>query len=306
LFHAENDEGIKWSLQIQPDPWLVNGQQRPLALFLCLVECPASEPTVTTRFTISIFDEKEGKKLYELKSIPVPLAISTTGSVPYNARLPIGNWQQFLNIPSVTVHAIIEYEKEQVEETNISSEASSVVYYPDCWRSDFEKLFISQTGSDVCFIIDGQEIKAHKLILAARSPVFAAMFLSNMMEKILERIEIPEIDPDVFNALLRYIYTAQVQVTEDNAEPLLAAADKYLLPSLKFKCEQFIIKHVTAENCVEMLVLADLHNAMNLKKMTEKLFYSRHTELRKTEAWKTLKSLHPDLAFDVVEGLLDL
>ncbi len=37
------------------------------------------------------------------------------------------------------------------------------------------------------------------------------------------------------------------------------------------------------------LILADLHNAMFLKMMTQVLFCSRHTEIRKTEKWKAMK-----------------
>ena len=174
------------------------------------------------------------------------------------------------------------------------------------WSADFENLFTSQTGSDVCFIIAGQEIKAHKIILSARSPVFAAMFNSDMKEKSMDRIDIKDIDADIFNALLRFIYTDRVELTETNVGALLAVANQYLLPFLKSNCEEFIVQRLSTENCVEMLTLADLHNAMQLKRMATKYFRSRQAIVRKTEGWKNLKKSRLDVACDIMENLLDL
>ena len=120
----------------------------------------------------------------------------------------------------------------------------------------------------------------------------------------MDRIDIPDIAPETFNALLRFIYTDQVKLTETNAEPLLAVANQYLLPLLKSNCEEFIINNLTIENCIEMFMLADLHNAPNLKRTAAELFHSHRNEIRKTKSWKTLKISHPDVACDVLENLV--
>ena len=122
----------------------------------------------------------------------------------------------------------------------------------------------------------------------------------------MEQIDIPEIAPDIFNALLRFIYTDRVGVTEINVEALLVVANQYLLPLLKSKCEEFLVQRLSIENCIEMLTLADLHNAVHLKRMAAELFRSRHAKVRKTEGWKNLKKSRPDVASDVIENLLDL
>ena len=107
-----------------------------------------------------------------------------------------------------------------------------------------------------------------------------------------------------FNGLLRFIYTGRVKLCKGNAASLLTAADKYLIPLLKSKCEEFIINHLTTENCIEMLTLADQHSALHLKKSTIELIHSRRTEIVNTESWKNLKISHPHVAIDVVEHLL--
>ena len=301
LFHADNEESIKWGLKIQQDFW----ERSPtLALCLCLIECPTSEPSITSRFTISVIDEKEGKLLFEKKSNPVSFTVFNGDFSLHGCliNLLIGNREELLEIPSVLIRVVVEYEKETI--TTLYHKAASLSSVDQRWSTDFENLFIIQSGSDISFIVTGQVIRAHKLILSARSPVFAAMFQSDMKEKGMEEIVIPEIAPDIFRDLLRFIYTDQVQFTESNVPQLLAAANQFLLPSLKSKCEEFIMEYLTTENCVEMLTLADLHNALLLKRRATELFQYRRTEICKTEGWKNLKKFRPDAAFDIMEHLL--
>ena len=80
--------------------------------------------------------------------------------------------------------------------------------------------------SDVCLCAGGREFKAHKAILATRSPVFGAMFEHEMEESRKGRVEISDIDPDVFQELLRFIYTGTTPQLQGMADDLLAAADK--------------------------------------------------------------------------------
>jgi speckle-type POZ protein len=63
-------------------------------------------------------------------------------------------------------------------------------------------------------VVEGEELeaRAHKCILAARSPVFAAMFANRMAEVTsssdgITVVHIDDISRPVFEALLRYIYT---------------------------------------------------------------------------------------------------
>lgn len=169
------------------------------------------------------------------------------------------------------------------------------------WSLDFDIIFSSEIYNDVSFIIDDQEFKAHKLILSARSPVFADMFRSEKMETSTNHIRILDVTPADFYQLLRFIYTNKVQVTDENCRSLLIAANKYLIPSLKSICEEFIIKTLTPGNCVEMLTLADLHNAEKLKNMATGFIRSRLYEVCIAEGLKSLKKSHPDAVFDVME-----
>ena len=100
---------------------------------------------------------------------------------------------------------------------------------------DFETLFEDDKFSDVTFVVGAKEFKGHKNILAARSPVFAAMFEHDFIEKQESKVLITDVSEDAFEQLLRYIYTFKCPDLEQFASDLFSAADKVCLFFINFK-----------------------------------------------------------------------
>jgi speckle-type POZ protein len=98
--------------------------------------------------------------------------------------------------------------------------------------------------------------------------VFAAMFLHPTKELLSGHVEVEDVDPDVFQEVLRYLYTGLTRSTAMDvmAPGLLAAADKYLLDQLKNWCETHLIRQMSSQNCLNMLTLTTHHPAEHLKK----------------------------------------
>lgn len=71
------------------------------------------------------------------------------------------------------------------------------------------ELLKSQKGADVRFVVSGESFLAHRNILAARSPVLMAEFFGKLKENSSapQCVEIEDMEPSVFEALLHYIYT---------------------------------------------------------------------------------------------------
>lgn len=85
-----------------------------------------------------------------------------------------------------------------------------------------------ETGnfSDMALKNNNIKIPVHKAILAARSPVFAAMFQHDLEENKQGFVSITDLDIDVLREMLRFIYTGKVTKLDTMADSLLAAADK--------------------------------------------------------------------------------
>lgn len=65
----------------------------------------------------------------------------------------------------------------------------------------FGSLLDRQEGSDVVFDVSGEKFHAHKLVLAARSPVFKSQFYENPNEE-ENNIIISDMEPKVFRVRL--------------------------------------------------------------------------------------------------------
>ncbi|XP_065205325.1 speckle-type POZ protein-like [Planococcus citri] len=145
--------------------------------------------------------------------------------------------------------------------------------------------------SDVSLVAsDDKEFPAHKNILAAHSPVFAAMFRHDMKETRLNRIHIDDINAETISELLSYIYTGKCKNLEKVADSLLEAADKYGLDQLKMICAEELRRTLSVENAASILALADLHGVKELKNEVMKFILSKPREVSNTTGWKNIKS----------------
>ena len=147
-----------------------------------------------------------------------------------------------------------------------SSVGSSELTVPDVnVVPDISATFNMEEFSDFVVKCGGKKFKCHKVTLACRSPVFNAMIMSNMRESNESEMSIDDFDEDTIESLLKYIYFDKVASLDKQAESLLAAADKYDLAGLKAICEGNLAQRVNLENAVDLILLADMHNAASLK-----------------------------------------
>ena len=128
----------------------------------------------------------------------------------------------------------------------------------------------SGTLCDVTLIVEGVEFPAHKVILAASSPYFQAMFASSFKEKNESKQEIYGIDHETFRIILNYIYTGQkLDINEHNEhklESLLEAACFLQLNYLKVVCVQNLQVKMNVENFQDIRELAIKFNCKDLVK----------------------------------------
>ncbi|XP_038122480.1 speckle-type POZ protein-like [Culex quinquefasciatus] len=167
---------------------------------------------------------------------------------------------------------------------------------------NYASLLSNEQLSDVTIHVDQKKFYAQRAILSVRSPVFAAMFQSGMQESALNRIVIEDIEPDVFEEVLRFIYVGKVMGLERMAHELLAAADKYALDRLRKMCERHLIDHITQETVLKTLALADLYHAEELKKQAVR-FICDNIKLMQSTDWKAFVDSHPDLVVVILSAM---
>ncbi|KAK5860977.1 hypothetical protein PBY51_022410 [Eleginops maclovinus] len=125
----------------------------------------------------------------------------------------------------------------------------------------------------------GQVFHCHKALLAARSSYFKVMFTADMRERSNSVIKLIGVDSGVLDALVNYVYTAQVRITQSNVQSLLEAADLLQFISVKQACEEFLIRLLDVDNCLGMHAFAELHLCPGLEREARRVMLGRFTEL---------------------------
>jgi speckle-type POZ protein len=151
-------------------------------------------------------------------------------------------------------------------------------------------LLANNSLTDVTLNIKGKELQAHKAILTTMSPVFEIMFNEGYTEHRDNYIKIEDVDSDVFEEFLRFLYSGQVEHLDEVCFDLFAAADKYEVQPLKEICIQHIGKITSVDNAVDILALADCYGDENLKLQTQKFIENNMADVVKTDAWASLGS----------------
>ena len=199
---------------------------------------------------------------------------------------------------SLTLNCKLTYE---VENISFQAKVPRLEEPEDCITRQLGNLFNTGRMSDFTFVIGRQKFKAHKVFLSARSQVFSEMFEINGKVSPIESLKIEDCEPAVFEAMLRFLYTDEINETEEMAKKLLPVAKKYQVKLLQHKCEEILLKYISTENCAETLILADTQGALILKEHALNYFRRHSGEIFKTAGWKTLRQTRPHLGVEIFE-----
>ncbi|XP_036092306.1 speckle-type POZ protein-like isoform X3 [Rousettus aegyptiacus] len=289
-FSSSPSDKMKWCLRVNPKG-LDDESKDYLSLYLLLVSCPKSE--VRAKFKFSLLNAKRE----ETKAMESQRAYRFVQGKDWGFKKFIR--RDFL-----------------LDETN--------GLLPDDKLTLFCEVSVVQDSVNISGHTNTNTLKVPECRLAedlARSPVFNAMFEHEMEESKKNRVEINDVDPEVFKEMMRFIYTGKAPNLDKMADNLLAAADKYALERLKVMCEEALCSNLSVENVADTLVLADLHSAEQLKaqaidfinrcsvlrqlgcKDGKNWNSNQATDIMETSGWKSMIQSHPHLVAEAFRAL---
>jgi hypothetical protein len=161
--------------------------------------------------------------------------------------------------------------------------------------------------SDITVVTKEKEFKAHKVVLACQSAFFETCLEERWKkEGDGNRIEMLDVPADIMEAILTYMYTGKVTDIDQTAHDLLPKANEYQLEGLKIKCEEALIKALTSQTVIDILLMADMHNAQKLKESCMLFTAKNIVDVKKSSAWKEekLKNTNKDLLMEVLEHIV--
>ena len=117
--------------------------------------------------------------------------------------------------------------------------------------------------TDTRIAVGDTTFECHRVVLAAVSPFFEAMYLSAMRERD-GIVTLGDMEPATFEVVLKFIYSGEDVVNEENADALLRAAVMLQIKCLQQRCEQFMTENIDSENCLAVWKLALIHGCSYL------------------------------------------
>lgn len=116
-------------------------------------------------------------------------------------------------------------------------------------------LLESERFVDCVLKVQEKEFRCHRLVLAASSPYFKAMFLSNLEESKKREIVLKDVDPIVMGMVLRYLYTSDINLTEQNVQDIFMVANMFQIPSIFSVCVSYLQSKLVLSNCLAIFRL---------------------------------------------------
>ena len=144
------------------------------------------------------------------------------------------------------------------EENDSGTYFEATVLHDSNWSAKtFGALLEDPSTHDVTFkTSDGGSVSAHRVIVAAGSPVFHAMLYGNMKEGSEKEISLPTVDTKTYSNLLKFIYTGTVEVESESFESLLDAAQFFNIASLEVKVAEFIADSLDIKSFFPIVTIA--------------------------------------------------
>lgn len=308
--------GYAWAIYFYPDGKSVEDNATYVSLFIALASEGAD---VRALFELTLLDQsgRERHKVHShfgrvLESGPYTLKYrgSMWGYKRFFKRTAL-EASDYLKDDCLHVHCCVGVVKSHTEGPKIYS----IPLPPSDIGQHFGQLLESSQGTDVNFDIDGETFSAHKLVLAARSPVFRAQLYGPMKDQNTQCIKVEDMESPVFKALLHFIYWDKLPDLEEltgfnstwastlMSQHLLAAADRYGLDRLRLLCEAKLCEEIAINTVATTLALAEQHHCFQLKSVCLK-FVALPENLKavmQTDGFEYLKESCPDVLTELLE-----
>ena len=129
---------------------------------------------------------------------------------------------------------------------------------------------------DVRLQVGEKVFSAHRMVLAANSDYFYAMFTNGMKESIQEVIELKDesISADVLKIVLESIYSGGLRVNEENVFDVLDTANHLQITNVVRQCCDFLTTHFVQDGFdlqryCQLSAVADRHGLEDLQESVE-------------------------------------
>jgi len=103
---------------------------------------------------------------------------------------------------------------------------------------------------DVTLAVEGKEFPCHKALMASASEYFRCLFTTSLEEQGRSSIVIGGVCASSMELVLNYVYCGRVELTTENVQSLLSAANLFQLKGLRDGCADYMERKIEVDNCI--------------------------------------------------------
>ncbi|KAL6659270.1 hypothetical protein ACP70R_003310 [Stipagrostis hirtigluma subsp. patula] len=302
--------GYDWAIRFYPDGFSETTREY-VSIYL---ELMSKNAEVRASYGLSLFNQSTGLSESVCSESSTRVFNSKGSSFSPRTNIPRSSKLELKSAGYVVDNCLtIECTVTVIKGSQVSNTTGDLgikVPPPDL-ADDFGKLLQDEEGADVTFSVGNKSFRAHKIVLATRSPVFKAQLYGPMKERRARRVTVEDMQPDVFKALLHFIYTDSLPDWEELDDDeyyeinkhLLVAADRYAMDRLKLLCASTLVDYLDVETVASTLALADQHSCDRLKDVCIEFMASsgEMDAVVATQGYANLKRTCPSVLVDVLE-----
>ncbi|GBC04451.1 hypothetical protein RclHR1_00570007 [Rhizophagus clarus] len=168
----------------------------------------------------------------------------------------------------------------------------------------FERYFGEERFCDVEFVFDcGSSMKAHRVILAARSTYFENMLGGEWLEGHMKTIAIKDMPFDAFRCIVHHLYTGKLEegLTFELLRDIYSKADMLRLEQLGQMSAERMVNLMNYENWDQVLMLGWKYYDKRLKDAGQQFAVEHWVDIKDTDNMKQVfASGHVDLISELV------
>ncbi|XP_010288509.1 PREDICTED: kelch repeat and BTB domain-containing protein 12 [Phaethon lepturus] len=132
---------------------------------------------------------------------------------------------------------------------------------------------------DVVLVAEGEKFPCHKVVLAAFSPYFRAMFTCGLVECTQREVVLYDISAESVAVILNYMYSADLPLTNQNVQTVALAAYFMQMEDVFSVCQKYMMDNMDASNCVGIYYFANHIGAEELSDQARIYLYQHFAEV---------------------------
>lgn len=179
--------------------------------------------------------------------------------------------------------------KKMASSESTDKRTSASLDNPHLLRVYLRRMREDESLHDVVFIVENERFPAHCCLIAAVSPVLRNMITNGKKEINQRKITLNEVNADVWKAVLNYMYTGRIDVTNvESALKYFKCAKTFQMKELEQVISNYIEEQLDASDCCEFLANMDCTNSAMLQELAMNILWNKFYDVCRSSEFTNL------------------